>query len=660
MRFCVFLSLLFLFLNINLKVFANGIGNRYFLEKQRFLLEILHHVQEPLMNDQWRLLGEKLVTDKEQYVVYNDHMAKFYKDFNLGKLLHRNVYYNPLYADHYEQTLGLYHFFYNTRDWYTLWQNICWARVHINPDVFVQALTQVLFKREDYQALILPKIYELWPETYHDDVTVSKARKFNFANWIRYENVSDIEEIHPQKMEPFNLEGDLRSSLEWFQAMADVNILRMKQPKKGKELYYLLEDIGWQSYWYNVNIGIVFTEESTSELQEWWYHQLGQLLARYKLERYGQKMSYKRLALEEDIKRRNHRFKLESPKTSQIIVDRLKKLEKKVGDAITFRSFQLNNGSLINLDVDTNWLIGLGELFPYDWTRLTIEKASQPELLLDIRTALRSENFYYYAERVLQSYRWYRQVFQPSNPKMFIPSDLRIDDLQISPLITYDQPVDVDLSNILHAKHFYLAGQFVWPFTLQQQQFRLQHRDFTYNLQISSNKTQSTIFRTFLTTSERGFIQREPFYQLDSFLKVIYPGLNRISRESKDFGGLIGDHISFTELHQFVKLAEREEYDFPLNISTPNCGFPRRLILPRGGRGNPLKMRLLIVATVYDFKARQGNELNCDFSRGISRWDELPLAYPFERILEDDTQSVEISGDHVYWKDVQILHEDYV
>nr|XP_016926729.2 larval serum protein 1 beta chain [Drosophila suzukii] len=611
------------------------------------------------MNQQWRSLGEHLVTDKEQYVVYNDHMTGFYKAFNLGKLLNRNEYYNPLNADHYQQTLGLYHFFYNARDWYTLWQNICWARVHLNPRIFVQALTQIILKREDYQALIMPKIYELWPETYHDDITVRKARNFNFANWIRYENISDIEEIYPQKMEPSSLEGGLRNSLEWFQAMGDVNILRMKQQKRKNKLQHLLEDIGWQSYWYNLNMGIVLTTEKSDQLQEWCYYQLSQILARYKLERYGQKLSYTKLTPVRNIQKKNRSFKESSSKTTQIIMEYLKEFEERVGDAISFRSFQLSNGSYINLEEKDNWLIGLGELFPYDWTKLTTEEHMQPELLLDIRTSLRSEDFYYYAERVLQSYRWYRQVFQPPNQKMFIPSDLRIDDLQISPLITYDQPVDVDLSNILHARHFYLAGQFVWPFTLQQRQFRLQHKDFHYSLQVSSNKTQSTIFRIFLTTPGQGSILREPFYQLDSFLTVIYPGLNRITRKSKEFGGLIGDHISYTELHQFVKLAEREEYDFPLNISTSNCGFPRRLILPRGGSGNPLKIRLLIMATVYDFKARQGDELNCDFSKGISRWDELPLAYPFERILEDDTQAVEISGDHVYWKDVNILHEDY-
>jgi len=86
MRLSIVLSLLSLI--VYSEVHANGIGaffgnivicvdsksskllgNRYFLEKQRFLLEILHHVHEPLMNQQWRSLGEHLVTDKEQYVV---------------------------------------------------------------------------------------------------------------------------------------------------------------------------------------------------------------------------------------------------------------------------------------------------------------------------------------------------------------------------------------------------------------------------------------------------------------------------------------------------------------------------------------------------------------------------------------------------------------
>ncbi|XP_017139268.1 larval serum protein 1 gamma chain [Drosophila miranda] len=657
-----------------LAVSAGGIGNRYFLEKQRFLLEILHHVHEPLLNDQWRSLGERLVSDKTQYVVYNDQMADFYEAFSRGRLVPREVYYNALYPEHHRQSLGLYYFFYHTRDWITLWQNICWARVHVNPGLFVQALTQVLLKREDYQALVMPKIYELWPESYHHAVTVRSAQNFNFANWIRQQNTftsqlqQEVQQILPQELQPIRLEGNLRSSTKWFEAMADVRILRLTEHQRGQNrIQHLTEDIGWQSYWYYINMGIAQTENGSLELQEWWYSQLGQLLARYKLERYGQQLAYKHFTLLDAANMGtphlltwlNQRFRLVTPTTTKKVTEALETLETNVAEAISTGRYMLANGSSIDLEAGDNWRIGLSQLFPFDMTKLQMESASEPQLLLDLCTSVRSPDFYYYAERVLRSYRWYRQALQHNIKGSVRPTDLRIEAMDITPLITYDEPVDVDLSNLLHARHFHFDGHFMWPFTLQQRQYRLQQEPFSFSLQISSNKTQSIIIRLFLTTAENGgSVNREPFYQLDSFLTVLYEGVNRITRDSRDISGLIGDHISLTELHQYVRLAEQEEFDFPLNISTPNCGFPRRLILPRGGRRNPLQMRLLIVATVYDFKARQANELNCDFSKGVSRWDELPLGYPFERYLEEEDEVERLVGDHTFWQPVEINHVD--
>ncbi|SPP77023.1 blast:Larval serum protein 1 gamma chain [Drosophila guanche] len=668
MKLLCLLSLSFL---LYLKpVSAGGIANRYYLEKQRFLLEILHHVHEPLLNDQWRSLGEHLVSDKSQYVVYNEQMTDFFETFAHGRLVPREVYYNPQYPEHYQQSLGLYYFFYHTRDWITLWQNICWARVHVNPGMFLQALSQVLLKREDYQALVMPKIYELWPEAFHNEVTVRSARNFNFANWIRQQDTFtsqplEVQLILPQELQPIRLEGDLRSSPKWFEAMADVHILRLKEHQRGlHRLQHLIEDIGWQSYWYYINMGIAQTENSSQELQEWWYNQLGQLLARYKLERYGQQLSYKRLTLQaltpHLLTWLNQRFQLVTPSTTKKVTQALQNLETNVADAISTRRFMLSNGSNIDLAAADNWLLGLRELFPFDLTQLQLESANEPQLLLDLRTSLRSPEFYYYAERLLRSYRRYRQVLQPTPKTSFRPTELRIDSMDITPLITYDEPVDVDLSNLLHARHFHFDGHFMWPFTLQQRQFRLQHEPFSFSLQITSNKTQSIVLRSFLTTAESGSgaVNREPFYQLDSFLTVLYEGVNRITRDSRQISGLIGDHISLTELHQYVRLAEQEEFDFPLNISTPNCGFPRRLILPRGGQGQALRLRLLIVATVYDFKARQANELNCDFSKGVSRWDELPLGYPFERYLEAEDEALHLWGDHTFWQPVEINHVD--
>lgn len=322
--------------------------------------------------------------------------------------------------------------------------------------------------------------------------------------------------------------------------------------------------------------------------------------------------------------------------------------------AISTQSFSLSNGTLIDLQKGHNWLLGLEQLFPYDLSQLQLPSAGQPQQLLELHTMLRQPRFYAYADRLLHAYRSYRSEFQPSYPQSVRPADISIEDVLVEPLITFDEPVDVDLSNLLHARNFYYEKHFMWPHSLQSRRHRLQQQPFAITFQLVSNRTQSTILCTYLTTAG-GAVNEEPFYQLDSFLTVLYKGNNTIRRESRDFSGSIGDHISFTELYHYVSLAEQEQYDFPLNITLPSCGFPRRLLLPRGGTGAPLAMRLLTIATPYNYKAKQGNELFCDFSKGVSSWDELPHGYPFERFVEQ----AELQGSHAYWKAVEIAHRDY-
>lgn len=40
------------------------------------MLEILHHVQEPLLHEQWIALGQQIVSDKSQYVVSDKLIIK--------------------------------------------------------------------------------------------------------------------------------------------------------------------------------------------------------------------------------------------------------------------------------------------------------------------------------------------------------------------------------------------------------------------------------------------------------------------------------------------------------------------------------------------------------------------------------------------------------
>ncbi|XP_034481933.1 larval serum protein 1 alpha chain [Drosophila innubila] len=668
MRLSYLLSLISFLLQLchNVAIFPGNIVNHYYLNKQRFLLEILHHLPEPLLHEQWLGLGQQIVTDKSQYVHYNDHMIKFYQLLSTDRLLPRDVYYNPQQPEHYQETVGLFHFFYNTREWSTLRQNICWARVFVNPGLFLNALIQTLMKRDDYRALIVPRIYELLPAPYHSEQVLREASRFNYANWIwqnqEQGNDTGVQLVLPKRLLPDNLSGGLRNTSKWSEAMSEVHILSLEERRQSKGLALLIEDPGWLSYWYYINMGIALQEEptETDRLRDWFYFQLSQLLARYKLELYARKLEYRRLARvrkQEFTPLRTwhyQRYQLETEETLEYLSNLIEKLLIDVQEAISTQRLLLSNGTLIDLRHDQNWQLGLAELFPYDLSQLQMPSAKEAQQLLDLHTMLRDPRFYFYADRILYAYRSYRSAFQPNYRQLVRPTDLRILEVQVSPLITYEEPVDIDVSNLLHSRHFFFGNQFMWPQAMQVRKRRLQQRPFRINLQLESNKTQSIILRTYLTTSG-GNMNEEPFYQLDSFLTVLHAGNNFINRESIDFSGMIGDHISITELYHYVRLAERDQFDFPLNITIPSCGFPRRLILPRGGATKGLSMRLFVLATPYNYRARQENELNCDFSNGVSSWDELPFGYPFERFVGDEE---ELHDAHTMWKAVEIQHED--
>ncbi|KAH8370840.1 hypothetical protein KR093_005191, partial [Drosophila rubida] len=606
-------------------------ANHYYLEKQRFLLEILHRVHEPLLQEQWLGLGQQIVSDQSQYVHYNEHMEQFYAQLSAGRLLARDVYYDGQQPEHCQQYVGLFHFFYNTREWSTLRQNICWARVNANPVLFLHALLQTLMKRDDYRALVVPKIYELLPAPYHHEQLLHTALRFNQAN------------LQPsQALLPLNLPSELRNTSQWRAAMSEVQLLSIDAG-----LTPLTEDPGWRAYWYYINMATTLLQEpqDTARLREWCYWQLSQLVARYQLEQLEQRVPGRRSAARTWLLQRY------GQQQSVGVEQQLRSWEQRVETALATHSCRLANGSHVELSRGQNWQLGLAELFPYDLSQLRVASAvASPQQLLDPHTMLRDVNFYALAARVLRLYRAYRAAFQPDYAQPVLPTEMRLVAVQASALVTYDEPVDVDISSLLPGSQFYADKRFQWPLTLQVRRLRLQQRPFNLTFQLQSNRTQSIVLRSFLTTASG----TGPYYQLDAFLTVLQPGHNTLSRASVDFAGTVGDHLSYTELYHYVRLAERQQFDFPLNITTPSCGFPRRLLLPRGGSQRPLAMRLFVVATPYQFKARQAQEVSCDFSSGVSSWDALPFGYPFERQLEAPS---ELSGDNASWQEVAIVHE---
>lgn len=45
------------------------IADKIFLEKQKFLFEIVYRIEDPLMFEEWIKLGDKFIVDKSYYTV---------------------------------------------------------------------------------------------------------------------------------------------------------------------------------------------------------------------------------------------------------------------------------------------------------------------------------------------------------------------------------------------------------------------------------------------------------------------------------------------------------------------------------------------------------------------------------------------------------------
>ncbi|XP_005182319.1 larval serum protein 1 beta chain [Musca domestica] len=311
------------------------IANKGFLEKQKFLLEIVYRVTDPLMFDEWIKLGTTFVTDRSYYKHYDYHMEKFWESYKLKTLLPRGEFFGALVETHHKQAWGLFNFFYFARDWETFMHNVCWARMHVNEGLFVYALSMAVIHREDLNGLVLPSIYEIFPQHFFTSDFIYKAEKYDYSVWKK-QTMYELEyQQHFEGMDLYNHSyyGDHIKEWkmwQWWKQMGldkhhwyaeDNYMLRetiheVNQDPKGKILLndlkmwwmpadytrdidffnresvhsYFTEDVGWMSFWYYLNMDQAFfldseTFASNGRRGEFWLYAVHKVMSRYYMER---------------------------------------------------------------------------------------------------------------------------------------------------------------------------------------------------------------------------------------------------------------------------------------------------------------------------------------------------------------------------------------
>ncbi|XP_055855623.1 larval serum protein 1 beta chain-like [Episyrphus balteatus] len=313
---------------------SSYVVDKAYLEKQKFLFEILYRVEDPLQFEEYIKLGGKLINDESKYQKYDKSMIQFYDAYKVGGLLPKGEYFSAVQKYHALQALGLFNYFYYAKDYETLVQNIAWARLNVNEGMFVYALTLAVIHRPDMKGLILPSIFEIFPQMtlnaksiyqaekfdsdvynrqimlekelksiYDQDTNTDNCQQFYLKDWKTWQwwKLMGLDEQFYVEEKTFlrNNIGDLVNDTKYKEVLKDLQAYYLPADytrdigifNEESKLSYFTEDIGLNAYWYYLNMDypdILSGQEyglNKDRRGELWIYNVQQLLARYYMER---------------------------------------------------------------------------------------------------------------------------------------------------------------------------------------------------------------------------------------------------------------------------------------------------------------------------------------------------------------------------------------
>ncbi|XP_055855263.1 larval serum protein 1 beta chain-like [Episyrphus balteatus] len=727
------------------------IADKELLEKQRFFFEILRHVGQPLMRDELMKHGEKLIVDESHYLVYDDSMKMFYETYKMGGLLPKDEFFSVVNKYHIQQAQGLFHFFFQAKDWETLIDNIVWARINCNQGMFVYALNLAVIHRPDMKGIILPSIYEIFPQMFFNSKLIMQAEKFDWEQWnkqIMYEKqwLSIFEKKHMKSVHDrqyhmmdwkmwqwwklMGLEQDwhledkcicredldsLKNDSKWTAIWNDMKMIwtpvdytrDIEIMNQESKLTYLTEDLGWNAYWYYLNMDYSMIVDSKmvplnkDRRGEWWLYNVQQILARYYMERLSHGMGeiselswhgHVDMGYDPELiayngigfSMRKNYWQIESHMNLELL-QKIMNLERRITDAIEYGKFKTLEGVSIDLfkpesiEIVGNMLQGNMDMvdrafFGYWMKMASVYLAGEqyeamtvmPNVMLNYETQLRDPLYYQLLKKTMVMLKSFKKLIPSYKHEELLLPGVTIKDVKVDKMMTYFDLVDFDITNLM--SHNLMnengSGKMLWDKTLLARQMRLNHKPYTVEMMVNSEQAQKVVIRTFLAPEFDEFGRmidlmkhRENIMEIDAFTYDLVAGENMIKRSSKDYLWTSKDRTTFAELYKMVMMAMEDKNELRLDIAEPHCAFPARLVLPRGWvKGMPMKM--IVMISPYKMMEEQmgvtyDRSYLCGIGSGSRFIDNMPLGYPFDRKIENMS---DMMVPNMFWKDVKIYH----
>ncbi|KMZ09471.1 larval serum protein 1 alpha chain [Drosophila simulans] len=472
------------------------------------------------------------------------------------------------------------------------------------------------------------------------------------------------------------------------------------------KLSYFTEDLGWNTYWYYLNMDYsFFLDGKTFGLQndrrgEWWLYNVHQLLSRYHMERLSHGLGeipqfswFHQIEMGYDPQmiyyngigysyRKNY-YELETYGNFEML-DKITGFQRRIQNIVELGYYQTTDGHMIDLrkpesiEIIGNMLQGnvdaIDNIFFQFWYMLAhmyfadthyYQMEVYPNVMLNFETMMRDPMFYMFYKSIAQVYFQFMHHLPKYTKEQLLMPGVTLKHVEVSELVTYFDLVDFDVTNMLNGKMVFHEGQFVWDKSLFARQMRLNHKPFSYTYTIDSARDEKVVIRAFLGPKfdEYGRMisladNRMNFMEIDEFTYTLKTGSNLITRKSTDFAWTVKDRTTYTELYYYTMMAFDGKYDYPLDLTEPHCGYPDRLVLPMGWKkGMPMQMFFMVVpymAPQHEQFSTFDYTYSCGIGSGARHVDSLPFGYPFDREINE----YEFHVPNMYFKDVTIYHAD--
>jgi hypothetical protein len=653
--------------------FADTFGDEIYLEKEKDLLLVLKYVHQPLWNAELYKFAKfyKINTDYENYNKI-DEVKEFVTYFEKGTLLSRQEFFSLYNPEHLKQAKSLFNVFYNAKDYETLAKVVAWARFNVNEKMFMYVVGLTITHRTDSKSLIMPPPYEMCPYQFINGEVIKKAQQTAMQGFY---NVGKVDG-YKQAIIPMNFTG-------WYLQLNDE-----------LKVSYLTEDPAWNAMYYNYNLDYPFWMEGKpygidkdrrGELFIFVHHQL---ITRYNLERISndlediQEFDWKQviqsgyhpsLMLVNGIQvpSRNNYFSLYNNEKLEKILKAEDHL-RRIRDAIDKGYYFINEVKVrITEPEDVNKIGNLIQGNPDTGAQSYFQNLYIPKFLQNPSTAARDPLFYQFYNYVLKNYWKFMSHLKPYTKEEIEFAGVKIIDVNFDKIHTFFEKRDVDISNAIEVP---VDSDVFTDKEVNEVNFKpdeifvktripqLNYKPFEFSINIHSDKAEIAIIRIFLGPKDDyalnhldSFKQhRKYYYMMDTFVKSLNAGDNKIVRNSNDASKLYNEQTSYFELYKRVMAAKLGSQSWTSDLLNGRCSFVRHLRIPRGKAGGKKFKIFIAVSPFKEAKIKRASTFDSNTSCGVGSGsiyaEDRTLLYPLDR----EVPSGDFFVPNFYFSDVEI------